>query len=107
MKDRACLQDIIILYSRRIGEQLSMHLGQKVTGVGETRNTRSSYMAIIILDEKNDQFVRLKLSSFRKIVKVVSKAGWLEFRRLTIIERFKLKCREGKVCDRLREKGIL
>ena len=103
MKDHICLQDITVLYSRRISSDLSIYLGQQITGIYEAHNTRSNYMAIIILDEKNNQFVRLKLSSFRKIVAFVTKRGWLESRRLSMIEHFKLKHREKKVCKKLRE----
>lgn len=92
-----CIKDINVLYSTRINEQLSVYIGQKVIHRHEDWFERSQYAAIIIHDEKNDQHVRLRMSSLRKIFKFVKKKGWLKSRRFGILEVLKLGKREEDV----------
>lgn len=95
MKKPECIKDINILHKTQINDQLSVYIGQQIFHQGDDNFVRSQYMALVIHDEKNDQHVRLRLSSMRKIFQWVKKKHWDRAKKLSFIDKLFL-CKTAK-----------
>lgn len=95
MKKNECIKDINVLHKTQINDQLMVYIGQQVYHKHEDVFGRSQYMAIVIHDEKNDQHIRLRMSSMRKIFKWIKKKHWDKARRLKWWEKITL-CKQAK-----------
>lgn len=90
-----CVKDINVLHKTQINENLTVYIGQHINHKYEDVFERSQYMAIVIHDEKNNQHIRLRMSSMRKIFNWVKKKHWDKSRRLSWFEKLIL-CKQAK-----------
>ena len=72
-----------VLYRKQINAHLIILVGQSIIYKGN----REPFVSLILRDEKNDRFIVLRLSTFRKVIKwMFSKKLTDKPRRLTVFE---------------------
>lgn len=88
-----------VLYNKRFKNRITCYITQDMTAGALILNRhvigghRSQYLCLIILDEATDRFIALRLSTFRKILKWLTKLKFVTARRLTLWEKIKLNWR--------------
>jgi hypothetical protein len=96
------MQHQLVIYSKTFKNRVTCYITQDHTVDSFFINNefvpghRSQYLVIIIKDEELDRFVALRLSTFRKIIKWLTKLKFNKARRLTLKEKAILIYREAR-----------
>ena len=85
--DNARLAELNIIYQRQLSDKVKVYIGNEVTPDSD----HSQYLALYICRTDKPDMVKLRLSTFRKLVKYIKSLELAEARRLTWQEKVMAK----------------
>jgi hypothetical protein len=77
------LAELNILYQTQLSDKVKVFIGNEVTPI----TSYSQYLAMYICRTDKDDMIKLRMGTFRKLVKYIQKLDLAEARRLTAKEK--------------------